>query len=161
MRRLFTSLLAAAVMTMAADAAPSLEVSIGQCAAKTNAAERLACYDGIAQRLAAPTAGSVAPAVQTEAQFGAETLDEGSQPAISQPQPLKEIHSTIAKLTFSILRRAVVTLDNGQVWRQIEGDSTQFRGKEGEKVTVKRAIFSSYSLVLEDRNQMIKVQRIR
>lgn len=203
MRKLFVGLMAVAAMAAGAEAAPSLEFSIGICAAKTNAKERLACYDAIAQRLragdvsasvapaapmaaapaaaapvapapvaaapvapapvaAAPVAPPVAaPAAQPEAQFGAETLKKDTRAAAGQPEPLDEIHGVIAKLTFSPLGRAIIALDNGQVWRQVEGDTDRFKGKEGETATVARALLGSYSLTVQGRNQLIKVQRVR
>ncbi len=199
-RILFAGLIAVAALTAAAEAAPNLEFSIGLCAAKSNAKERLACYDAIAQRLKAgevaaaapvapaapapaappaPVAAVPAPAAipapvpavaapppaaapqQTEAQFGAETLKKETREAAGAPEPLDEIHGVIAKLAFSGSGRAIVTLDNGQVWRQIEGDTDPFRGKQGEKATIERAILGSYSLTVEGRNQLIKVQRVR
>lgn len=200
MRRLFTGLMAVVAVAAAAEAAPNLEFSIGMCAAKTNAKERLACYDAIAQRLragevsaaapapaapapvaAAPTPAPVAPPVtapttapapapaapvaaapqQPEAQFGAEYLKKESRAAAGQPEPLDEIHGVITKLAFSLTGRAIVTLDNGQVWRQVEGDTDRFKGKEGETAKVARAFLGSYSLTVESRKQLIKVQRVR
>jgi hypothetical protein len=189
-------------MAAGAEAAPNLEFSIGICSAKTNAKERLACYDAIAQRLrageavAAPVAAPAAPAPVAaapaapapvaaapvvpapvaaapaaapapvaapapEAQFGAEALKKETRAATGQPEPLDEIHGVIAKLAFSPIGRAIVTLDNGQVWRQVEGDTDRFKGKEGETATIERALLGSYSLTVQGRNQMIKVQRVR
>lgn len=169
MRKLFAGLMAAAALAAMAEAAPDLQTAITQCAAKTDAKDRLACYDAIAQRLAGqaastPTAAASAPAVaprQTEAQFGSETLKKDTREALGQPEPLDEIHGAIAKLAFSPTGRAIVTLDNGQVWRQIEGDSERFKGKQGEKATVGRAILGSYNLTVAGRHQLIKVQRVR
>jgi hypothetical protein len=202
--------MAAVAMTAVAGAAPNLEFSIGICAAKTNAKERLACYDAIAQRLrageasasAAVPAAPVAPAVaaapapvatapapaaapapvaapapapataaapapvatppqQPESQFGAEYIKKENREVAGQPAPLDEIHGAIAKLAFSLTGRAIITLDNGQVWRQVEGDTDRFKGKEGDKATIARAFLGSYSLTVDGRNQLIKVQRVR
>jgi hypothetical protein len=168
-RKLFAGLMAAAALAAVAEAAPDLQTMIGQCAAKPDGKERLACYDAIAQRLgtghAAATPGpAAAPPTaavqrQPEAQFGAESLKKEAR--AGQPQQLDEIHGAIAKLTFSPTGRAIVTLDNGQVWRQVEGDSDRFKGKQGEKATIARAILGSYNLTVEGRNQLIKVQRVR
>jgi hypothetical protein len=165
--------MAAGALAAVAEAAPDLQTMIGQCAATPDGKERLACYDAIAQRLGtghapATTAAAPVPAAapppaavqrQPEAQFGAESLKKEAR--AGQPQQLDEIHGAIAKLTFSPTGRAIVSLDNGQVWRQVEGDSDRFKGKQGEKATIARAILGSYSLTVEGRNQLIKVQRVR
>ncbi len=203
MRKLFAGLMAVAAMAAGAEAAPNLEFSIGICSAKTNAKERLACYDAIAQRLrageiaapvavpAAPAPVAVAPAAPApvapaplaaapvaaapapapapvpaaapapETQFGAEALKKETRAATGQPEQLDEIHGVIAKLAFSPIGRAIVTLDNGQVWRQVEGDTDRFKGKEGDTATIERALLGSYSLTVQGRNQLIKVQRVR
>jgi hypothetical protein len=107
-----------------------------------------------------PPPAAAAPR-QTESQFGAETLKKESREAAGAPEPLDEISGVIAKLVFSPTGRAIVTLDNGQVWRQIEGDSDVFRGKQGEKAKIERAILGTYNLTVDGRNQLIKVQRVR
>jgi len=114
---------------------------------------------------AAPAAVPVAPPAaapkQPEAQFGAENLQDVARQAAGQPEKLDEIHGTITQLAFAGNGRAIFTFDNGQVWRQIDGDTTPFRGKQGEKATIERALFGSYSLTVDGRNQLIKVQRVR
>lgn len=207
--RIFAGLVAAIVVTAGAGAGPNLEFSIGLCAAKTNAKERLACYDAIAAKLKsgdvvatpvpaptpapvaaapvapapatvaatpvvpppaapapvaaapAPVAAAPAPAVQPESQFGAEHLDKPTREAAGQPQQLDEIKGSITTISFLPNGRALVTLNNGQVWRQIDGDNDHFRGKEGESATIERGIFGSYNLTVDGHNQMIKVQRVR
>jgi hypothetical protein len=111
--------------------------------------------------VAAAPVPAAAPAAAPEAQFGAEALKKETRAATGQPEPLDEIHGVIAKLAFSPIGRAIVTLDNGQVWRQVEGDTDHFKGKQGETATVARALLGSYNLTVEGRNQMIKVQRVR
>lgn len=113
----------------------------------------------VAPVAAAPAAA--APVIQTEAQFGAENLGKPERQAAGQPEEIDAIKGSIATLSYLPNGRALITLSNGQVWRQIDGDSEHFRGKNGELATVERGIFGSYNLTVEGHNQMIKVQRVR
>ena len=57
--------------------------------------------------------------------------------------------------------QAVFILDNGQVWRQIDGDGAAVRGSvTGSKATIERGLFDSFNLVIEGRNGLIKVRRV-
>lgn len=189
--KLIVGVMAIVAAGTVAHAAPNLEFSIGLCAAKPDSAARLACFDAIAAKLqsgeaiaaapaavtpaatpvvpAAPAAPvsapapapAVTPAAPPEARFGAETLAKESQKAAGQPEQIDEIHAVISQLAFAANGRAIVTLENGQVWRQIDGDTSPFRGKQGEKATIERSLFGSYSLTVEGHNMLIKVNRVR
>jgi hypothetical protein len=190
--RLFPGLVAVIAVAAAAHAAPNVEFAVGLCAAKADAAARLACYDAIAAKLqageavaapvpaappapvappaapapvaAAPVAVPApvaAPAAQPEARFGAETLRKEERASAGQPEEVDSIQGEIAQLAFAQNGRAIFTLSNGQVWRQINGDTTPFRGKQGDKATIERSLFGSYSLTVEGRNLLVKVQRVR
>ncbi len=219
MRRLFTGLMAVIAFAPVAHAAPSLEFSIGVCAAKTNVKARLACYDAIAAQLrageasaavaapvppapvapaaavpaptpyaaaptpvpapvaaaptpavaapAAPVAAAAAPASvatsqqQQEAQFGAEDIKKSARNADGQPDSVEAISGVIKQCAYSPLGRAILTLDNGQVWRQIDGDTDHFRGKAGDVAHIERSSVGGYNLTTEGHTQMVKVQRVR
>ena len=60
--------------------------------------------------------------------------------------------------------KALFVLENGQVWRQIDGDGTVVldppQGKT-MKVLIERGLLGSYNLTIEGRNGLIKVTRIK
>jgi hypothetical protein len=60
--------------------------------------------------------------------------------------------------------RAIFVLDNGQTWRQLDADGTEVRepaaGKP-MKVTIERGLLKSYNLIIEGRNGLIKVRRLK
>ncbi len=162
--RLFTGLMAVIALAGAAGAAPSLELPLGLCAAKSDAGARLACYDAIAAQLKAgeistaaapPTA---AKPVSPEAQFGADFIAKDDS---KQADEIDAISSPLKSFAYTQNGRAIVTLENGQVWRQIDGDSSKFRAKEGEVVKIARAIFSSYSMTVSSHPGIIKVRRLK
>ena len=119
-----------------------------RCAGIALSSERLACFDTAAQRLANPA-----------------TRAEGfGKPPPPRPDEVTQIRATVLELAKTARGRAVFILDNGQTWRQIDGDDTDVReplpGKT-MKVTIAAALLNSYSLTIEGRNGLIKVQRLK
>lgn len=104
---------------------------------------------------------SAAKPVAPEVQFGSEQMPKEARQATGQIEEAEEIHSALKSFSFTPTGRVIVTLDNGQVWRQIDGDSSKFRAKQGEIVTIARAILGSYSMTVGDRNALFKVRRVR
>jgi hypothetical protein len=162
---------AAAPETLAAD--------VGNCAVLTDSKIRLACYDGLAAQLKAASApaaqtgkgdwynpvswfGKDAPpsAGGTAADFGTESIAKPEAPV--KAAEISRIAATIAKIDYSTIGRFIVTLDNGQVWRQIEGDSTRLRSSAfGAKITISRGLFGTFNLVIDDSKALYKVMRVQ
>jgi hypothetical protein len=99
------------------------------------------------------------------AEFGAETV-RAQQPAAGEPErpaPIDHIKAGVATVAFNPNGRFTVTLDNGQVWKQLEGDSgiARFKNKGHDVVTISRGILGSYNLVLEGQTALFKVKRVR
>ena len=60
--------------------------------------------------------------------------------------------------------KAIFILENGQVWRQIDGDSTVvWAPPPGTKmrVTIGIGALSSYNLTIDGRKDLIKVNRLK
>jgi len=60
--------------------------------------------------------------------------------------------------------KAVFILDNGQVWRQLDADSSNVlepRAGTKMKVTIEVGVFGSYNLSVEGRNGIVKVTRLK
>lgn len=111
--------------------------------------------------------GDDAPRVTTgtPAEFGAESVPApkatpGNPPP---PQRLDHFSAKVASVAFSGTGRFTVTLDNGQMWKQIDADTGTARfSKNGEdSVTISRGILGSYNLVVEGHAALFKVRRIR
>ena len=103
--------------------------------------------------------------IGTPAQFGAEALPPpkavpGEPPP---PEPLDHIAANIMSVAFSGNGRFAVTLDNGQIWKQLDADTgtAQFKRNGGDSVTISRGILGSYNLVVEGHTAMFKVRRIQ
>lgn len=112
------------------------------------------------------------PSQQTRPeQFGGEYLSPPAPPPpkpgeVARPAPPEAIDSITAKVTDFALNpygRFVVFLDNGQIWKQIEGDTDQahFRKNGSETVEISRGVFGSYNLVIDGSGIAYKVKRIK
>ena len=167
--------------------------AIGRCAAITDNARRLTCYDGLAPRvkdaLAAPPEalpGNRAPTAEeqrswfgfdlsglfgaspsqqtTPAQFGSDRLPSVHAAEQAAAAEVDSITAGVADVAFTPFGRFIVFLDNGQVWRQIEGDTDRavFRKPaKDNKITIARGFIGSYNLTLNDSDKLYKVTRVK
>lgn len=69
----------------------------------------------------------------------------------------EELVSVIAAVKKAPRGELIITLDNGQVWRQLGTD--RFRVKEGFTVIISRGIFNSFLLKIQGKNKSIRVKR--
>ncbi len=156
------------------------------CRDLTDASARLACFDresaALASAPAAPAApvatlgssgaaSAVAPAAVTPAravpppdpkqQFGLPEREVAKQEvaAGARAPDADKIEARIVALAMTGDGRAVLTLDNNQVWRQLSADTDLFV-KPGDSVTISRAFLGSYWIETPTRRGC-KVTRVR
>lgn len=99
------------------------------------------------------------PTIGSPADFGSESMPETKTDA---PQPLDQITAKVVSVSYNFFRRFTVTLDNGQVWRQAEGDSVaRFSDDGGEAVTIKRGFLGSFNLTIVGKWGTYQVKRIK
>jgi hypothetical protein len=162
---------------------------MAKCATVANNTERLACYDALAPQLkaaqSAPPQSSdnrawydpgrifgVSPSAQTTPQqFGGEALAPppppparpGEPPPPTPPVALDSINAKVTDYAYNPYGRAVVFLDNGQIWQQIQGDTDRvhFRKEETNTVVISRGVLGSYNMVINDSGGAIKVHRVK
>jgi hypothetical protein len=126
------------------------------CRSLTDAAARLACFDRETATLDTQTS-STAPApapVRTAAppdpkqQFGLseQAVEKQEIAAGMRASDPRKIEAHISQLSHSANGRAIFTLDNGQIWRQLVADAADLRVKDGDSVTISRAALGSYWL---------------
>ena len=100
----------------------------------------------------------------TPAQFGSEALS-APPPAPGQvaQEPLDSITATVDDFAYNPYGRFTVFLDNGQVWKQVTGDTDRahFSKRSKDRVTISRGLIGSYSLVIRDHVSLYKVTRIK
>jgi hypothetical protein len=166
--------------------------AMAKCAAITDDHARLACYDAASHQkspAAVPPAalpGNREPTVEeqkswfgfdlsglfgggstvqsTPQQFGNEELPQTQQKVATAETEIGSISASVTKVTLSPFGRFTVFLDNGQVWRQIEGDvdRAMFRNPANEnKVTIERGFIGSYNMTLNGSEKIYKVKRLQ
>jgi len=164
---------------------------LGRCAAIADNTARLACYDALAPHvkdaLATPPTGIDHPPTQEEQKswfgfnldnlfgsapeqqttpdkFGNDRLPSTEQKKEAVEREVDSITAVVTDYSFSLDGRFVVFLDNGQVWRQIQGDTGQAHFKRNAKdntVTIERGMLDSYNLAINDANKTFKVTRVK
>jgi hypothetical protein len=83
------------------------------------------------------------------------------------PKPLKATEGLTARMTsyeFNKDHLFVVTLDNGQVWQQIEGDDSLANWSKSPRdyrVVISRGMFGSYNFRVLKNGGLFKVRRVR
>jgi hypothetical protein len=181
--RFFCLLAVAVVVAAPAQADPSRDAlsEIAKCSDIPAAADRLQCYDAAAQTaktaMAAPipvASAQPAPAQEDEgggvlSWFGLErpvtkTEDFGKPPVPAGPKEIKEITANVVEFAKNAYGRSIFILDNGQVWKQVDGDITEVRDpskSETMKVSIETGMFGSYTLKVEGRTGIVKVRRVK
>jgi len=187
--RFFLLLAGAALLVAPAQAESTQDVlaQIAKCSDIAAATERLDCYDNAARTAKAALA---APAQSPDQQVVAKTTKEGEDegggvlswfgltrpttkaeefgkppaPPEAGPKEITEISAGVIEMAKNAYGRALFVLDNGQVWKQIDGDQSSVdEPKSGEamKVTIEKALFGSYALKVEGRRGIVKVRRVK
>ena len=167
MRRATLLLAVTVLLPREAFAQASLASELKRCAAIGGIMDRLACYDRLAGQ--PPGAAPSGPSPQFELQSPEDTVAEFGTDTIPQPEvPLKRspLDSITAKVTgfrFDPRGHFIVTLANGQVWRQLEGDTIVplLNKNKTYTATISRGFLGSYNLSFGNSGGLLKVVRVR
>ena len=144
------SLVAIAGMALAVGCA-SDDTSLERCAAIEESAARLACYDAAQSDGAADSAASTSePGESEEGDFGFE--------ARVLPKTPDQITSAVARVSRDPFGKLTLTLENGQVWKQI--DTKRLRIRDDSRVVIRKAALRSFLLHLEGSKTSIRVRRL-
>ncbi|HUO91861.1 MAG TPA: hypothetical protein VMU22_03020 [Rhizomicrobium sp.] len=102
---------------------------------------------------------------KTAQQFGAENTQAARQQAETAEQEINSITAGVSEYAFNPFGKFIVFLDNGQVWRQIEGDSGMkamfHKPAKDNRVTISRGLIGSYNLTINDSSRTYKVERVK
>jgi hypothetical protein len=100
-----------------------------------------------------------------EKAFGAEDLPRiATSDEDDDAGDVQSIEAAVSDIGKSVTGRIIVILDNGQVWRQIDGDkATPYIRKkvDGVKATVKRGALGSYWVRIEGTRTAFKARRVK
>ena len=166
-----------------ADADRDVLKEVAKCADVAAAADRLKCFDAAVPHAQAALAQPEAPvqtAQITQAEgdgggvlgwFGFErpvtkTEDFGKPPpkVEERNQGITQISALVTEFARTPSGKVLFILDNGQIWRQIDGDITNVQdpsASEQLKVAIEKGFFGSYDMKIADRNGIVKVRRVK
>lgn len=169
-----------AMTLVAAGAGAADDSALQVCRAEPDDARRLACYDRVLDRAdraagrarsatagqsSAPTPPPVKPSppppLTAEERFGREAAlaREEVERMERESRELGELKALVAEIQTRSDGLMVVTLDNGQVWKQARPDSF-FRLKAGDSVRIEPAALNSF-LMWGTSKRPTRVSRIR
>jgi hypothetical protein len=103
-----------------------------------------------------------APALTPEQKFGLSSSAIAAKEESAEAQAPKEskLQARITALALAGDGRTLFTLDNSQVWRQLEADGTDVMANLSDPVTISRGLLGSYWLQLKT-GRGCKVTRLR
>ena len=146
--------------------------SFKACAAISDGAKRLACYDSALASVDAQAASKLAEQRRLAEVAAAKAAEEAkarkeqerlaafgaSSAAADADEAVREISAAIADLREGA-SGYVFTLDNGQVWRQTEA-RTLPPVRVGDAVAIRKGMMGGYRLTLERQQRTIAVKRV-
>lgn len=162
--------------------------AMDQCSVIADKDQRLACYDQVSPQVKAAIARLPRTAPPTEAEqkswfgfdfgdiFGStpnqqttpDTFGSDRLPApppkpgeAVPPGPIESIGAKVTEFAYTPFGKFIVFLDDGQVWRQLEGDSDKANFRSGDTVTISRGFIGSYNLSIDGSAKMFKVKRVK
>jgi hypothetical protein len=173
-------LAATVLLATPAAAQDGIRAQLGSCLAIPGVLQRLACYDSVAKGNGLTTAArppaaaapmySVPPSpayrqpppvaayAPRPPGLGSERLPQAQAAA---PRMAQDMTAMVTKLTFDGHGRFTVTLDNGEVWRQVPGDQSVLRERSVSTVRISRGAVGSYDLTVSGRNAVYTVTRLQ
>ena len=135
---------------------PAVSVDVSECVKLTTPEQRLACFE--AQVEGAKTATpATAPAPAASGSQGSDAVEFGT--AGDEEPEVAEIQARITDLRETVPHSYVITLDNGQVWRQTVPKNYGLR--EGIPVRIYYSRWRAYRLTNEQLKSFIQVERVR
>jgi len=166
MTRFLSAIAAICLISMPALAEDASTEDVYACAGISTDAERLACYDAAVGRLkAAEDAGEVTTITRSEVETVKRDSFGFSIPSLptlalkksgGSDEELDEITTGVTSVRMDSAGRLRVTLDNGQVWVQIDDKSTRARNQAEARIYT--AALGSYKMKL-DGGRAFRVRR--
>jgi len=148
-------------ITLLAQLASAKETSLFECRKIKDIEERVVCYDTIVDALF-PVASTDAPdntVPSSNSLFGKNAAETNR--IVEETLAIKKIDqltATVTSVTKNAYKKLTITLDNGQVWRQLDNDPLPLR--KGETVVIRSAKLGSFLLRKESGSGSIRVNRL-
>lgn len=165
--------------------AETIENALNSCSKEENALKRLVCYDRVVKDLnqyegvnkQAPVALPTVTAKPTQPVYVAEPVEpvktsspvaktQAKEPASEfgleakkKTNQVDKIYGEVVEVAKSPYKKMIITLADGQVWRQT--DNTSLRIREGDQVYVERGALGSFYLSKDSAKKRLKVKRTK
>jgi hypothetical protein len=136
-----------------------LPEALKPCLSMRRDAERLACYDRAIALIWTGSASTAAPSAEN--MFGANSSVDEQGKAAGEPerQELQQISGRVTSLHRAEDGMIVLMLDNDQVWRQQDKDTTLIIDA-GDSVTIARASLGTFRIT-DKRGHSARFKRVR
>lgn len=121
--------------------------------------ERLSCLEAGATEIRALRASAPAD----DSLFGAESLP-ATKRAKREEDKSARLDAGVAEISVGPLKNVTVVLDNGQMWRQPDGDRVLIRPPKDQSrltATVTKAAFGGYWMRINELDRQFRVKRIK
>jgi hypothetical protein len=151
-----------------AESTGDASAEIARCTGITDSAARLKCFDAAAPRASGALAAPASEAPDKVGGFGLSApepvtrVEDFGKPA--PPPEITQITAIVLELAKTARGRSIFILDNGQVWRQLDGDDTDVqdpRPGKPMKVAIETGILGNYNLTIEGSSALIRVRRAK
>ena len=173
--RFFPAVLVLLSMATLAHADPARDAlaEVAKCADIADSSDRLKCFDKAAALAKTALAPSSQPAAEKRGfldWFGfskppaPKTTEDYGKPAPPDTDGVTSVTSNVLEFARTSRGLSVFILENGQIWRQSEGDTSIVRDPTPGaqmKVTIENGFLGSYNLTIEGRHGLIKVTRLK
>lgn len=163
-----------AVLLLFSSTAIAQQAVIDHCKTTSSDADRIACLEAAllskeaATKRAAPAAALVAapmaaPAADPDG-IGADQVIARTQTKEEKVEQLEKAEGLVvlsyAKVPYEKLQ---ITLENGQIWQQITGDTQKIRVdlKRNQTVDIEESSLSGYKLHLNEMRRTLRVERVQ
>ena len=162
---MFRSFIAVVTISVVGQAALAEDASastaaVYACVGLKDDAERLACYDSAVGRLKqAEEAGEVTTVSREDIEevrresfgFSLPSLPRLALPSLGgDEEKLNRITVAVDRVRADAFGKAIVTLENGQVWRQIDDTRVLEIRRGAEMAEIRRASLGSFKMKLDD-----------
>jgi hypothetical protein len=146
---------------VSAQDAARVTVEVGECVTLPSPEDRFACYERqveAARNAPTPAPPAPVPAPTDAANSIAEPPSQGT--TAEKDDAPQEIFATITAARQTVPNKYVITLDNGQIWRQTYAERYPIR--PGLKVKLHPSRWGgTFSLTAEEHGGFIQVERVR
>jgi len=176
---IFLLALAASGPSAAQDRADAATDAAIACLDVEDASARLDCLESAAREIKATriiresaaesaAADAAAPVIaaddaSAEDLFGAETL-ASTKKAVREENETARLTAKVVEFRVNSVGDITAVLENGQVWRQLPGDSAVIRIPKSDKVfsvKIKRGPLGNYNMTINELKRTIRVRRIK